>query len=251
MDLRAFAVTIILLPALYACSHSNEKWENNPENDKIVHVSGTIAHLSPRDVRIALVGTDIIHGGDYYSIKVKGGRFTADVPLNQDMVYELLIPVRNGYSEMRVQTFFADQDSILFAYDRQENPFRAPALILNPAGDNEAYLAFRAERAERFAEENRSLEDEYTSIKDHYYTDEFGRLCDELNDRSLDQSARDTIRLLIGQMNADLSAYTPEGRSYLARRNELKKKELDFARDYLEARPSSLDLFEIMYESVG
>lgn len=60
MDLRTFAVTVILLPALYACSHSNEKWENNPENDRIVHVSGTIANLSPRDVRIALVGTDVV-----------------------------------------------------------------------------------------------------------------------------------------------------------------------------------------------
>ena len=250
MDLRTFAVTVILLPALYACSHSNEKWENNPENDRIVHVSGTIANLSPRDVRIALVGTDVVHGGDYYSIKVNRGCFSADVPLDQDKVYELLIPVRHHYSELRFQVFFATQDTLVFSYDNHENQRSAPELILNPAGDNEEYLAFRAERKARFADENRSLDDEYDSIRDHFYSAEYHRLCEDLNDRRLDQSARDTIRLLIGQMNADLSAYTPEGRSYLARRNELKKTELDFARDYLVARPSSLALFEIMYESV-
>lgn len=178
------------------------------------------------------------------------GCFSADVPLDQDKVYELLIPVRHHYSELRFQVFFATQDTLVFSYDNHENQRSAPELILNPAGDNEEYLAFRAERKARFADENRSLDDEYDSIRDHFYSAEYHRLCEDLNDRRLDQSARDTIRLLIGQMNADLSAYTPEGRSYLARRNELKKTELDFARDYLVARPSSLALFEIMYESV-
>lgn len=201
-------------------------------------------------MRIALVGTDVVHGGDYYSIKVNRGCFSADVPLDQDKVYELLIPVRHHYSELRFQVFFATQDTLVFSYDNHENQRSAPELILNPAGDNEEYLAFRAERKARFADENRSLDDEYDSIRDHFYSAEYHRLCEDLNDRRLDQSARDTIRLLIGQMNADLSAYTPEGRSYLARRNELKKTELDFARDYLVARPSSLALFEIMYESV-
>lgn len=50
---RLLFVSSILIPALLACSHSNEKWENDPENDRTVHISGTVENLSPRDVRIA------------------------------------------------------------------------------------------------------------------------------------------------------------------------------------------------------
>ena len=56
---RLLFVSAILLPTLLACSHSNEKWENDPDNDRTVHFSGTVENLSPRDVRIALAGTDV------------------------------------------------------------------------------------------------------------------------------------------------------------------------------------------------
>lgn len=247
---RLLFVSAILLPALLACSPSNEKWENDPDNDRKVHISGTVENLSPRDVRIALAGTDVVHGGAYYTIKVRNGRFSADVPLDRDKVYELLIPVRHGYFEQRYQVSFATQDTLVFSYDNHENQRNAPKLILNPAGDNEEYLTFRAVKKARFADEDRSLDDEYASIREHFYSAEYDRLCDDLNDRSLDQSARDTIRLLIGQMNADRTAYTPEGRAYLARQDEVGKKKLDFAREYLEARPASLALFEVLYESI-
>ena len=118
---RLLFVSAILLPALLACSHSNEKWENDPDNDRTVHISGTVENLSPRDVRIALAGTDVVHGGAYYTIKVKNGRFSADVPLDRDKVYELLIPVSHGYSEQRYQVFFATQDTLVFSYDNHES----------------------------------------------------------------------------------------------------------------------------------
>ncbi|MCR5019169.1 MAG: TlpA family protein disulfide reductase [Bacteroidales bacterium] len=238
------------LSAMVSCSTPNRNWESNPDNDRIVHVCGTIDHLSPRDVRICLAGTDYTHSDSYYTIPVKEGRFSSDVPLNPEQVYELLIPWEEHYHSCRYQVFFACQDTLRFIYDAREDNYAAPDLILNPEGSNSDYLAFKAEKARRFAEERKSLQEEYQSIKDNYWSAEFESLNQQMNDRGLDRYARDSIKLLLGQMCEDRTAYTPEGRAYLAKNDQVEKMGLDFAKDYLSARLPSLGHFEIAYESI-
>lgn len=240
----------VSLSAIVSCNTPNKKWENNPDNDRIVHIHGTIDNLSPRDVRVCLTGTDYIHGDDYYSIQVKKGSFYADVPMDAEKVYKLLIPWKKNYSYCRSQVFFADQDTLLFVYDAHENNKTAADLIQKPKGSNLDYLSFRAEKQARFAEERQALQDEYRSIKNHFETAEYERLCKQLADKKLDRFARDSVKLLLGQMNQDRTAYTPEGRAHLEREDQLERMGLDFAKHYLETRQPSLAFFEIAYESI-
>ena len=247
---RIASLFIVSLLVIVSCDSPNRKWENNPDNDRSVHIHGTIDNLSPQDVRICLPGTDYTHGDNYYSIRVKGGRFSADVPLNADKVYELLIPWEKNYHSCRFQVFFADQDTLQFVYDAHEDDYAAPDLIQNPEGSNLDYLSFRAEKKARFAEERKSLQEEYNSIRDSYWSAEHDSLTKQMNDRNLDRYARDSIKLLLGQMYKDRTAYTPEGRAYLTRQDQLAKMGLDFAKNYLATRIPSLGLFEIAYESI-
>lgn len=247
---RTALLLFVSLSAIVSCNTPNRKWENNPDNDKIVHIHGAIDNLSPRDVRVCLTGTDYTHSDDYYSIRVKKGCFSADVPLDAGKVYELLIPWEKHYNSCRFQVFFADQDTLQFVYDAHENNYAAPDLIQNPEGSNLDYLSFRAEKNARFAEERQVLQDEYRSIKDHYWTDEFERLNKQIADKNLDRFAQDSVKLLLGQMYQDRTAYTPEGRAYLERQDQLERMGLDFAKYYLEARQPSLAFFEIAYESI-
>lgn len=246
-----FALLLLVgLSAMVSCNTPNRKWENDPDNDRVVHIYGTIDHLAPRDVRVCPSGTDYTHGDHYYSIQVKGGCFSADVPLNADTVYELLIPWERNYHSCRFQVFFADRDTLQFVYDAHEDNYAAPDLIQNPEGSNLDYLNFRAEKNARFAEERQALQEEYRSIKDHYWSAEFERLNKLIADKNLDRYARDSVKLLLGQMYQDRTAYTPEGRAYLERQDQLERMGLDFAKHYLETRQPSLACLEIAYESI-
>ena len=247
--------TLSVLPflAVLSCSDDNDtnvKWESNPDNDRLVHISGSIADMSPRDVRISLPNSDPVHGDDYFTVKVRKRRFSADVHLDPDKVYELLIPLQRYYNSYRYQVFFADQDTIRFAYDAGKQSVRSPELILNGEGFNKEFLDFKSAKYAEFADEIRSLDDEQDSIRGSFYSEEFDRIQGQLDDKGLDSFARDSILHLLGLMYHDRTAYTPERRAFWERYDSFGKKELDFARSYLEDREPSLALFEVVYESL-
>ena len=247
--IRTLLLSIFLAPALVSCYYpdygqSNERWESNPDNDKIVHIDGRISRFPYKNVRICQIGADVIHSDDYYTISVNKGRFYADVPLDPDKVYQLLIPQERHYSAARYKVFFADQDTIQFVYNAKEG-----ISILNPECNNKGYLDFRAERDAMFADESNNLENEYSSIR-QYWSDDFNRMARQLRSLSLDDYAKDTVKLLIGQMYDDSTAYTAEARKYLGHSNLLRKKELDFAKESLKDKTPSLACLEIVYESM-
>jgi thiol-disulfide isomerase/thioredoxin len=236
--------------AMISCSDANKKWESNPDNDRLVHICGSITNLSPRDVRISLSNSDIIHGYDFFTVKVRNRNFSADVHLDPDKVYKLAIPHHKHYSSYGGQVFFADQDTICFAYDADYHSVNPQNLILNGKGDNKVFQDFRSARYAAFADEIKSLKEEETSIRGSYYSEEFNRIQGQLDDRGLDSFARDSILHLLGQMDYDRTAYTPERRAYMERYDRFEEMELDFARSYLESRPPSLALFGIVDESL-
>ena len=243
-------ISVFPFLATISCSDANEKWESNPDNDRLVHICGSITNLSPRDVRISLSNTDIIHGYNFFTVKVRNRNFSADVHLDPDKVYKLAIPHHKKYSSYGYQVFFADQDTIRFAYDAGKQSVRSPELILNGEGMNKEFLDFKSAKYAAFADEIRSLDDEQDSIRGSYYSEEFDLIQAQLDDKGLDSFARDSILHLLGQMDYDRTAYTPERRAFLERYDSFGKKELDFARSYLEDREPSLALFEVVDESL-
>ena len=236
--------------AMISCSDVNEKWESNPDNDRLVHICGSIANLSPRDVRISLSNSDIIHGYDFFTVKVRNQSFSADVHLDPDKVYKLAIPHHKQYSSYGSQVFFADQDTIRFAYDADNYSFNSEDLRLNEESDNKVYLDFNSARNAAFADEIRSLKEEEGSIRGSYYSEEFNRIQGQLDDKGLDSFARDSILHLLGQMDYDRTAYTPERRAYMERHDRFEEMKLDFARSYIESRPPTLAFFEVVDESL-
>lgn len=236
---------MVMLPAVISCSDTNAEWAEDPANDKIVHVCGRIENTSASDVRIGLTGvTDMVHGGTSYTIPVKNGCFSADVPLNSGNVYELDVPLNRHYSVARFAIFFADQDTVRLLFDAAGHNY-----TLDTDGENQAYQQYRATCTERFALENKALSEEYESIGEHW-TDAYHQLSLKLNDKHFPVSARDSMKLIQSQMCADSSAYTPAYRAYLTKNNRLERSKLDFTRTYLEERKPSLALFEILYESI-
>ena len=247
--------TLSVLPflAILSCSDAkdaNEKWESNPDNDRLVHICGSITNLSPKDVRISLSNYDIIHGNDFFTVKVRDRNFSADVHLDPDKVYILAIPLHKHYSSYGAQVFFADQDTIRFAFDTGNPSFNSEDLRLNEESDNKVYLDFMSARNAAFVDEIQSLKEEESSIRGSYYSEEFNRIQGQLDDKGLDSYARDSILHLLGQMDYDRTAYTPERRAYMERHDRFEEMELDFARSYLESRPPSLAFFEVVDESL-
>jgi peroxiredoxin len=248
---RFFALSAVLVPAMVSCNNPNKEWASNPDNDRVVHICGTIDNSSCKSVRICRDLQDMIHSADgsYYEISVNDGRFSADVPLDSHQVFQFLIPLYESYSAVRVQVFFADQDTIRFAYDAQEDVYLPPELILNPEGSNKEYQDFKEARNNQFANERQSLKEEYSSIA-QYYSDEYQAVEGRLNDNTLDRNAKDSVYFILGQMCEDGTAYTPEARQYEEKYELLRKKKLDFAMDYLAARSPSLALLQVVCESI-
>lgn len=243
---RFLILTAVLATAMVSCNNPNKEWASNPENDRIVHICGTIDNFSFKSVRICSNREEIIHfdNGAYYEIRVKDGRFSADVPLDPDKAYEFIVPFHKSYASIFPRVFFADQDTIRIAYDTQSDSFMLPE-ILNPEGNNKEYQLFLEERESLFADLRVALKKERLSYSDEYMT-----VQRQLNDKTLDEYAQDSIVFVLAQMEEDGTAFTTEGRRHLEKEKELNRKEVDYAWDYLASRPPSLAMLEVVYESM-
>ena len=245
--LRFLLLSAVLMSAMMSCYNPNKEWKSNPENDRIVHICGTIDNFPFNNVRICRNFDEMLHfeNGAYFNISVRNGRFSADVPLDPDKVYEFIIPYEKHYSSADVKVFFADQDTIRIAYDTQADYYLRPEMILNPEGNNKEYQDFREVKKAALADMRMALKEVRMT-----YSDEYKAVEAQLNDRNLDDYARDSIIFVLALMDEEGTAFTPEGLRHREMEKDMKRKEVDVSWDYLASRPASLAMLEVLYESM-
>ena len=256
-SIAALCALIILSLAILALINSHDtgtdNWKADERNNKTVHLAGTISGLNPKDVRVYLYGNHNPHADTlHYTIKVKHGAFSADVPLSDNEAYELDIPLNPQYSGWYHCVFFADQDTVLFEVATPKGTRDTKLSISNPSGNNLTYSFFKNSKDKRL-EKGRAEEREYYEryVAGHQYTEEyeearklaFGGMTD-------DKALRDSMVLKYNQLILSNEHLTAEGLKDKQMNDSLTRIGLDYTREFIESQPPSLAGFLIVAESL-
>ena len=256
-SIAALCALIILVLAILALINSHDtgtdNWKADERNNKTVHLAGTISGLKPKNVRVYLYGNHHPHADTlHYTIKVRHGAFSADVPLSDNEAYFLAIPEERHYSAYLFQCFFADQDTVLFEVATPKGTRDTKLSISNPFGNNLTYCFLKESRNKRFEKENAEIDDYYDRYVDgHQYTEEYEKALElAYNPKTEDKALRDSMVLLCDRLSSSNEHLTPEGIKYWQMVDTLYCKRLDYTREYIESQPPSLAGFLIVAESL-
>lgn len=253
-SIAALCVLLVALRMLSA-THDTAKddWKNDGRNNRTVHLAGTISGMNPKNVRVYLYGDNNRHADTlHYTIKVKHGAFSADVPLSDNEAYFLAIPEERHYSAYLFQRFFADQDTILFEVNFPKNARDINVSISNPSGNNLTYSFFKNSKDKRL-EKGRAEEREYYEryVAGHQYTEEYEEARKLAFEGMTDDKAlRDSMVLKYNQLILSNEHFTAEGLKDKQMNDSLTRIGLDYTREFIESQPPSLAGFLIVAESL-
>jgi len=232
----------ISLAILTSCHYS----QNLSENEAICKISGE--GFEARDIRVCHVWSDMWNGDEYQEIKVRNGRFDAEVILDTNQVYEICIPhPEHGFAAYRTAEFFYSKDGVRFGLKTGIDGERV--VLSEPTGNNRTYYDYKNHRDSLFMEWYAGLMESQDSLNnmgmmfDPYWED----LLDKLNDGNLPQSVRDNITLEVNKMSMSGENRTTEGQKWMQEWNDYRSSKQAYDLNHLTAcEPSHIGLYMIM-----
>lgn len=271
---RICRIFLSILPvlSLAACGQEPEKHSDlsdyytySESDGPTVHISGKSRDRQLPDILVQLYGND--HYRDpYYLIKVSDGRFEADLPLDPNQVYELIVPqpipedavmpksMRESwddynYGAMRLCTFFADTGHIRFIIDKEDQP---SLHVFQKSRNNKSLRKYiKGNRAFRKAEMKALMarQDELDRNND-LMTETFLNLCSESSNEEYSQAKRDSLwhEAMILQQSGE--SRTPAGRKWEDDYCNELQRHLDFATDFISGQEPDLSNFLILTENL-
>jgi peroxiredoxin len=242
-------VGVVVFTNLY--DPATAKWEKDFGDERKVHLEGTISGLDVDEVRVHVFGPHRVQADTlHYTIKVRDGAFSADVPLSDKQAYYLRIPRDPYFSVWYECHFFAEQDTVTFAISFPDDRW-----IINyfpgSSGCNMEYSSFMNSKYYKFEKDWADQGEFYDKyVKGNYYTQEYLDIRERLDDDSLDKAVRDSLEIVRNQLmwsNEYMSEVYLEARR---QSDELYGLELDYTRGYIESASPSLACFLIVAESL-
>lgn len=233
---------LICLALLTSCNYRQPL----SENEAICNISGE--GFDVPHVRVCLVWSDMWNGDEYQQIRVRDGRFDADVVLDTNQVYEICIPhPEYGYSAYRTAEFFYSKDGVRFGQETGIDGDRV--VVSDPAGDNRTYYGYKNHRDSLFMGWYADLMESQDSLDNigKMYDPHWRDLLEKLNDATLPQSARDSITLEVNKMSMSGENRTPEGQKWMQEWNDYRSSKQAYDLRHLNtAAPDHIGLYMIM-----
>ena len=197
-------IHIVLLLVFTACTSSKQL----SEHEVVCHISGE--GFDVKNVRVCLVWSDMWNGDPYQEIRVKDGRFDAEVILDTNQVYELCVPhPEYGFATYRNCEFFYSKNGIRFG---QRSAIDGERIVLiNATEQNKTYYDYINERDSLYMGWYEKLMEAQDSLNNigQMYDSHWLEMCDQQNDDSMPQSYRDSITIEVNKMSMSGEHRTP------------------------------------------
>lgn len=235
-------IHIVLLLVFTACTSSKQL----SEHEVVCHISGE--GFDVKNVRVCLVWSDMWNGDPYQEIRVKDGRFDAEVILDTNQVYELCVPhPEYGFATYRNCEFFYSKNGIRFG---QRSAIDGERIVLiNATEQNKTYYDYINERDSLYMGWYEKLMEAQDSLNNigQMYDPHWLEMCDQQNDDSMPQSYRDSITIEVNKMSMSGEHRTPEGQMWQEEWQSYRSSKQKYDFDYLSGTVSGpIGLYMLM-----
>ncbi|MBQ0025629.1 MAG: hypothetical protein KBT00_07925, partial [Bacteroidales bacterium] len=213
------------------------------------HLEGSVEGAGDSIIAVAPYGADI-RFDDYIQVKIADNKIDTVLNLNPDTVYQLYVPLVEGFAACMVKPLFADADGavVRFNYTSSEDgSISADGKLEIDTSSKEAktYEQLTGDIREIFKSRMDPLMERQDSLfmTGAMMTPHYNDLIHRSSDNSLSQEERDAIRLEINKLSLSGESRTEEGKAWYQEFEALMAERSDSTLTHLKAQKPSLAAF--------
>lgn len=214
------------------------------------HLEGSVEGARDSIIAVAPYGADI-RFDDYIQVKIADKKIDTVLNLNPDTVYQLYVPLVEGFAACMVKPLFADADGavVRFNYTSSEDGSFSAAdgnlEIDTSSKEAKTYEQLTGDIREIFKSRMDPLMERQDSLfmTGAMMTPHYNDLIHRSSDNSLSQEERDAIRLEINKLSLSGESRTEEGKAWYQEFEALMAERSDSTLTHLKAQKPSLAAF--------